>query len=202
MKIKAVILDVDGVLHDSFDYHRRRIGEFVGKDLSEDEFRDMHNGNFFESVPPEIKNTDWHAYAKHIHHEQSVFEISDRNRKNLLKLSDLYDLFLVSSGSGVNITASLEFNAVDHLFEEVLGLESHKSKVDKFRFILDTHELAADDCFFVTDTLGDILEANMIGIRTVAVEDFGYHGRLILTRGNPYQIISNLDEIHDVLESL
>ena len=44
--MKAVLFDFDGVLHDTFSLHRRMISDFSGYELSEEEYRDMHNGNF------------------------------------------------------------------------------------------------------------------------------------------------------------
>lgn len=42
--------------------------------------------------------------------------------------------------------------------------------------------------------LGDILEANKIHIKTIAV-DFGYHDKKTLKIGKPFRIISRIDEI-------
>lgn len=202
-KIKAVILDVDGVIHDSFEFHRTRISEFVGVQLSEDVYRTMHNGNFFENTPSKFKDTDWNAYAKHIYREQSELEISQEIKKTLIGLFQQYVLFLVTSGSEVNISASLEFNAISQIFEEVLGRESHESKVEKFKLIFERNNITPDTCMFVTDTLGDIREAHELGIITIGVaSDHSFHDRLTLEQGEPYGIISNLKEIHEVLESL
>lgn len=54
------------------------------------------------------------------------------------------------------------------------------------------------DCLFVTDTLGDILEAQEVGVRTVAV-DFGYHPRSLLEEGEPWKIISEFSTLLDLV---
>ena len=55
--------------------------------------------------------------------------------------------------------------------------------------------------FFITDTLGDIVEAKKVGIKTIAV-DYGYHDRGVLSKGNPDGIISNLSGIKKKLEDI
>lgn len=58
-----------------------------------------------------------------------------------------------------------------------------------------------DECIFITDTLGDILEANEVGIGTIAV-DFGYHERKRLEKGNPLKIISKFEELIETVKNL
>jgi phosphoglycolate phosphatase-like HAD superfamily hydrolase len=111
-----------------------------------------------------------------------------------LRLSTHYPLFIVSSGGTKNILDNLKNNDLTGTFKEVLGLESHKSKVDKFHYLFDKYKLDLADCIFITDTLGDILEANAVNIKTIAV-DFGYHGKETLAKGNPYKIVSSVDEL-------
>ena len=81
------------------------------------------------------------------------------------------------------------------------GLETHKLKTHKFRKVLDELNLKENECIFITDTLGDILEANEVGIPTIAV-DFGYHERERLEKGNPLQIISNFEELIETIKKI
>jgi phosphoglycolate phosphatase len=76
----------------------------------------------------------------------------------------------------------------------VLGVETHKSKEVKFGIIFEETGLLKDECVFVTDTLGDILEANKVGVRTIAVT-FGYHDEKRLAKGNPSVLVSDFKEI-------
>ena len=48
--IKAVIFDFDGVIHDTFDFNLKWLNHFVNdnfKPLTNQEFRDLHNGNSY-----------------------------------------------------------------------------------------------------------------------------------------------------------
>lgn len=198
--MKAIIFDFDGVIHDTFDFHRNKIREFTGVSLSEQDFRDIHNGNFFYSVPEEIRNVKWEEYRDYIYHEQSRMEMKEEMRDILLELNKKYELYIISSGGTRNISDYLENNKIISVFREVLGLETHRSKVDKFKFIFEKYTLCSEDCIFVTDTLGDILEAHKVNVRTVGV-DFGFHSRRTLQEGNPYKIISHLGELEKVIET-
>ena len=87
------------------------------------------------------------------------------------------------------------------MFSFLFGLETHKLKTHKFKKVLNEFNLKEDECIFVTDTLGDILEANEVGIKTIAV-DFGYHERERLEKGNPMKIISEFNELVDIVNKI
>jgi len=74
----------------------------------------------------------------------------------------------------------------------------NKSKVEKFKYLFKKYKLKPEDCIFITDTLGDILEGNKVGVRTIAV-DFGFHKRDRLEKGKPFKIVSSFDEILKVI---
>ena len=175
------------------------IKDFSGVELSEKIFKDIHNGNFFKSIPDNIKNVNWEEYKRYIYPEQSSLKIKKEIKEIILRLKENYELYVVSSGGTKNISDCLSNNEITNAFIDVLGLETHKLKVDKFKFIFDKYNLTPDDCIFVTDTLGDILEANIVNIKTIAV-DFGFHNKETLKKGNPYRIISHLGELQGIIE--
>ncbi|MCK5594161.1 MAG: HAD family hydrolase [Candidatus Aenigmarchaeota archaeon] len=198
--IRAIIFDFDGVIHDTFDFHRMKLKQFTGHEISKESYRDIHDGNFYEHEDNVFINTDWDGYVKFIHPEQSALKIKDEIRQVLIELSKKYELFIISSGCAKNISDYLGNNGISKIFTEVLGFENHKSKVDKFKVLFDKYGLCHDNCVFITDTLGDILEANKVGVETVAV-DFGFHSKERLEKGRPYKIISCFNEIIPVIDS-
>ena len=197
-KMKAIIFDFDGVIHDTFDFHKKKIEAFAGVEFSEDEFRDVHNGNFFAHKSDKLKDTDWLAYRDYVYDEQSNMKIKDEMKQALVGLSKDCTLFIISSGGTKNILDYLKNNNLGEIFKEVIGMDIYRSKVDKFNFIFTKYQLTPDDCLFVTDTLGDILEANTLNIKTIAV-DFGYHEKETLSRGNPFKIVSNVSQLLEAI---
>jgi phosphoglycolate phosphatase-like HAD superfamily hydrolase len=196
--MKAIIFDFDGVIHDTFEFHLRKIKKFTGIELSSKEFKNIHKKNFYFSVPKKYEDVDWDAYRDFVFKEVSMFKIKDKIRKVILELSNKYKLFIVTSGGEKNVSAYLGNNGIIQNFKEVLGMESFKAKTDKFNLIFKKYKLSKKDCIFVTDTLGDIIEANEVGLKTIAV-DFGFHCRKTLIKGNPYKIISSFDEILNIV---
>ncbi len=197
--MKAVIFDFDGVIHDTFEFHKRKIKEFTGIELSADEFRSIHEKNFFFSMPEKFKDTDWEKYRDFVSNDVSLFKLRDNIRKTLIDLSQKFELFIVTSGGYKTISGYLGNNGIANIFKEVLGFESYKAKTDKFRYIFNKYNLLPLECIFVTDTLGDIMEANEVELKTIAV-DFGFHSRKTLEAGRPYKIISSFDEIVDLVK--
>ena len=51
---------------------------------------------------------------------------------------------------------------------------------------------------FITDTLGDIIESNKVGIKSVGVT-WGYHTKENLSKGNPFFIAENFDDLRHFL---
>jgi phosphoglycolate phosphatase-like HAD superfamily hydrolase len=88
---------------------------------------------------------------------------------------------------------------MEGIFLGIYGFQTHKSKVEKFKLIFENFRLKKEECVFVTDTLGDIIEGNHVGIKTLAVDN-GYHERERLEKGKPFMIVSSLDEIERILK--
>ena len=198
--MKAIVFDFDGVLINSLGFHTQKFQAFANVPVSSDDLREMSYGNVHQSKPQKFQHVDWSTYNDFIHADYITMEIHTEIKQTVERLAPDYSLHIITSAGENIIRDSLEKNRFC-LFQDVLGKETHKSKVEKFRLLFRKHSLSPDDCLFVTDTLGDILEANEVGVKTVAV-DFGYHDRETLRRGNPYAIVSHLNELFGVLETV
>lgn len=197
--MKAIIFDFDGVLADTYEFNKRLSTKVVGYDVSHEDFKAHHDGNVFETpiIPFTKKSSEefYIEYFKDIHHIKPFLSL-----EQIRLLDNTYDLFIISSNSEAPIKKFLTHHELDY-FKQVFGAESHKSKVEKFKILFKQYNLQPSDCIFVTDTLGDILEGNKVGIKTIAV-DFGFHEKERLEKGNPYKIISSFDEIFDIIENI
>lgn len=199
--VKAIFFDYDGVILDSFDFHHKNINKFTNSNLNIKKFKNMYTGNFFESVPESIKKTNWNKYVLAISKEHDKLKIDKNTQETLIKLSKKYKLFVVSSGGFQNISNSFKNNKLENVFTEILALESSKSKIQKFEKIFKKYNLTNSDCIFITDTLGDIIEANKINLRTIGVTKFSYHNKKTLEQGKPIKIISNLNKIEEFINN-
>lgn len=192
--MKAIIFDFDGVIHDTIEFHIKKIKDLSSIDLSLKEYKQIHTGNFFTTVPEKFKHIDWNVYREYISKEFSELKIKEEIKNVILKLSKKFELSIISSGGTQNIKNYFKNNNIQNTFKEILGQEDGESKEEKFKFILNKYNLTPNECIFVTDTLGDILEANRLNIKSIGVT-FGLHDKELLKKGNPSKIISNINEL-------
>ncbi|MCF7861407.1 HAD hydrolase-like protein [Candidatus Woesearchaeota archaeon] len=188
--IKAVLFDFDGVIHDSikitYDINRRVIPE-----LTLDEYKDFFNGNLYANK--KVTREASEQYFKLQHDIYKTLKVEEDIKSELHSLNKNHDLFIVSSNIEHTMNVYFRNNNI-MVFREVLGTNTHKSKKEKIKMIIDKYKYDSDECIFVTDTLGDIIEANEAGIKTIAV-DFGFHDRERLKKGNPVVIVSHFRDI-------
>jgi len=197
--MKAIIFDFDGVIHNTYDLaYKINVGIF-GEKLTEDKYRDFFNGNIFKNK--DLKKKDNDDYFKLQNEAFKYLKIDENIKNNLEKLHEKYALFIISSNQEEALNTYFQNNKFTHIFKEIMGAETHQSKVEKFKYLFEKYKLNMNDCVFVTDTLGDILEGNKAGIKTIAV-DFGFHKRDRLEKGNPFKIVSSFDDVVREIEKM
>jgi len=191
--MKAVIFDFDGVIHNTFE-NLYGIYSSINENSSREEYRRLFEGNVFDNLAESDEENKRFKDGMNLLYPKLII---DENIKNyLLNLKNNHRLFIISSCTEGNLHIYFRNNDLPDLFEDILAEETHKSKVEKFKILFERHNLVRDDCVFITDTLGDIREANKVGVKTIAV-DFGFHSREKLLEGSPYKIISKFDEISE-----
>jgi phosphoglycolate phosphatase len=195
--LKSVIFDFDGVIHDTLDVVYPISRQIHGITL--EEYKDLFNGNVYKS--PMINEENSRLFLAMQLESFRKLQIESHIREELLKINDGYEMFIVSSNSEPILNEYFENNGIIHIFKKVLGIETNKSKVEKFKILMNEYGVNGDNSIFITDTLGDILEANRAGIRSIAV-DFGFHERERLEKGSPIKIISDFRHLLPELASL
>ena len=198
-KMKTIIFDFDGVIHDTFDLAHKVKNEATGKDSSKEEYRDFFNGNIFEAVA--VDNEIEKNFLRLQKEAFKYLKLEKDIKQHLENLSKNYFLCIISSNQEDVLNMYFQNNDFVHIFKEILGAETHRSKVEKFKYLFAKHALKVEDCVFVTDTLGDILEGHKVGVKTIAV-DFGFHESERLKKGKPFKIVSNFEEISLAINNL
>jgi phosphoglycolate phosphatase len=189
--MKAIIFDFDGVIVDTYNLNMGLVKE-VGYDVSHENFKANHDENCLEKpkiiLSEESSNIFFDKYFENIT-EAKLF-LTKENIRDFKKIGSLY---IVSSSKEDSIKKFLKHNNIE-FFDEILGANFHKSKVEKFKYLLKKYNLNSDEVVFISDTLGDVLEANQVNIKTIAV-DYGFHDSDRIQKGNPYRIVSNFSEL-------
>ncbi len=190
-----IIFDFDGVIVDTFSVCygiRNKVHP-----ISEEEYRAHFEGNINEAIKKINKPilNFWDQYIPLL-----MGSKPNEDMVNLIKkLSKKYSLAIVSSSISQPIKSFLESCGIDTCFEDILGNDVDHSKVKKLQMILDKHKVQPADVVFVTDTLGDIKEGQILGIKSIAVT-WGFHHLHTLQKGNPYRIVTTQKELFESIE--
>lgn len=196
--MKAIVFDFDGVIHDTFELACKVNEQATGIKRTLDESKDLFMGNYFSN---ELITEDAINKFFALQHEAFKDLKIDLERKELIEhVAKTHSLFIITSNQEPVLKEYLMRNGIESAFKEVLGMETSRSKVEKFNLLFEKYGLLPDECLFITDTLGDVLEGSQVGVRVIAV-DFGFHDRARLEKGNPLKIVSSVSELMNVLNT-
>ncbi|MEI8339094.1 MAG: HAD-IA family hydrolase [bacterium] len=194
---KYVLFDFDGVIADSLNngYIAQKV---TCPNITIDNYQNFFTGNIndFEkhSVHDDKCNHEidyFIEYGRGLLNDVKVFPGMTDALKNL---SEKYKMVVISSTKTDLIRDFMTKHNIRHFFGEILGNDVHKSKVEKIKMVMVNNDLKQEDCLFITDTLGDLIEAEKAGVGSIAVT-WGFHSEDFLLKGNYYKI---LDEVADL----
>ena len=186
-----ILFDFDGVMVNTFDACFRLTKKRYPA-ITEDGYRARFEGNIYNVYRHDTKeNADFFSdyHAELINHS-----IDEMVAGAIRTLSTEFELFIVSSSATNAIRSYLQMHKLDQVFAEILGFDVEPSKVVKIKSILHDYQIRPEHSMFVTDTLGDILEARAASVQTVAVT-WGFHPLATLQKGDPYAIVNSPDEL-------
>lgn len=207
MQKKVIIFDMDGVLFDTIALASRHMF-FTFPDITDEIQKELLTGNFHEELDKlslkrreetdEEKQERKLLYAK----EKAKSAMYEGIKELLHKLHNAgYLIALNTSAYERNCLPLLENSGIIHMFDFLGTADISKSKVDKFQIIKDKYAVNQKDILFITDTLGDLREADIAGVPTVAVT-WGAHSETYFyreTHNNLLKVISSVSELEDFI---
>jgi phosphoglycolate phosphatase len=195
--LKAIIFDFDGVIADTYEM-TVSIFQRLNDSITEKQFQDHFRGNVFDGSSALIfdksMRLEFFRIQKEEFHIGHFFELKDI----IHNLSQQYDLHIISSNSDENIMHFLELGGYNGCFDKILGCNTHFSKEKKFQMIFDEYTILPEECLFITDTVGDLIEAYNKGIPSIAVS-WGFHDKDWLESQSPMAIVHNPEELARVV---
>jgi len=211
MQKKVIIFDMDGVIFDSIEMSYQQM-LLTYPELTRDEHKHLSSGNFHDELE---KYKASHPSIKRNEEEQALH----RTRYMALKLQsplfpgiekllrDLHQqghiLVLNTSALERNSFPLLEKANLKHVFDFLATMDVSKSKVEKFAMIDKMYNASKKDTLFITDSLGDIREADIGGIPTIAVT-WGIHDRAYFQRevhNNVLAIVDSTEELEQFIKN-
>jgi phosphoglycolate phosphatase len=205
--MKTIIFDFDGVLLDSFDTVLKELGTLHQKfnlpKLTEEKLSELFDGNFWENhkalgLSEESENKLKSELKDALARTQSEMPFFDSIKEILTELSMSFEIIILSSNHAENIENRFEKEGLRGIVKAVSGTETPGNKEEKIQKIIAD---ANDSVIFVTDTKGDLLEAQDLDIIKVGVT-WGYHSKARLLAGNPTIIINDPKELLEFLSNL
>jgi phosphoglycolate phosphatase len=208
MKRKIVIFDMDGVIFDSVAFAAQHVRSQY-PDMTEEMHQELLSGNFHEELAkltiPKLQLTDEERATRKLEYSKNklTMPLYGGIKELLIDLHNQgYLLMLNTSAYERNCIPLLERENLTRLFTLVAAAELSKSKVEKFNIIKEQYGVTADEMIFVTDTLGDLREAERAGVPTVAVT-WGGHNETFFTREphtNLIKIVNSMSELKETIE--
>lgn len=193
-KIKNIIFDFDGVLMDSTVLTREIISDFL-PDFTKKQFDEVFRSNVYENpLVRKIISENNERFQERFHNEISEETFFEFAKYIIDELGRDYNLYINTSAPAKSVKMYLSYINRENSFEEILGKEDSFSKVEKFNMLIERFSLDINSCLFITDSLGDIFEANEVGVESIGVT-WGVHSLDILSRGNPFSIANDYEEL-------
>jgi phosphoglycolate phosphatase-like HAD superfamily hydrolase len=197
MPTPHLIFDFDGVIADTLELNWQLVHHLHPETTRTQYQIDHHRGNVFEAPVVPFTDVSVTEYYRRYNESLSLSHIEDAIPA-LHSLGAQYRLHIVSSNCELAITRVLTEAGIDQDFGLILGKEAHESKVEKFHHLASAEHFSLTDALFITDTLGELLEAQKVGVPAIAVS-FGYHPDELLAHGAPRAIVHTWDEAISVV---
>lgn len=200
-----LLFDFDGVivdtLHIGMDMNKR-----LDPNFNQEEYLKRFEGNIFESFQETEKHKSQDELEKQhdeffAHYDSLILDQKPVGGmvEMLGRLAQSHRMVLVSSTTNAPIEKFLHFYNLSQYFDKIFGSDVHRSKMEKIKMIFHEYETTAERCLFITDTLGDIREAEKAGVRSLAVA-WGFHPAETLQKGNPIAILNRPDQLFDAVQ--
>ncbi len=212
MNKKVIIFDLDGVLFDSMEASSKRtLDQFPT--ITPELQKELLCGNFHDEIQKLMLT---HKRKEETDEERGVGKVAyEKVKAESVMFAGMHDLvkelhekgyILALNTSAIERTCFplLEKTGIKELFDFFGTREVATSKVEKFKTIKEKYQVSDKDMLFITDTLGDIREADEAHMPTVAVT-WGAHDEIYFKREsheNLKAIVTSVKALQDFIYTI
>lgn len=200
---KTILFDFDGVIADTFDFLCSLCGDY--SPITPDEYRGMFCNNIYNETKKIFNHKNEEEFKKH--HEgwfkkysPALLELDTFSGiiEAIKDLNQDYYLSIISSSESSAIKGFLEKKKIDNMFRDILGADVSYSKEEKIQMIFDKYDVGPKDCLFITDTVGDLIEATKKEVPVIGVT-WGFHNT---KHFRDYDFVELVDRPIDLKDSI
>ncbi len=201
---KFILFDFDGVVADSakaaFGVHK-----YLHPHATEEAWKRQFEGNVFEHKDPDGTHTpecklDIPWFDAYLPVMKTDVDIFPGMKEVIFELEKKYTLVIISSTLSFPIEEFLDSHDLRSHFDWVMGSDIHTSKVEKIKMVFERYNTTAEHCIFITDTLGDLREAEKMNVESLAVS-WGFNTVETLRKGKHVIIVEKPEEIPSSIAS-
>jgi phosphoglycolate phosphatase len=199
MKKQTIIFDFDGVIVNSFNT-AFEVSQMMRPTLTKDRYQAKFNGNYYNAEHQDKIENEINFFKEYGEKFRKL-DIDTKTKETILELSKTHNLFIVSSTIKSIIEKYLSRHGLLDSFTEILGSDTETSKVKKFNMIFDKHKISPEETIFLTDTSGDVREAQEANINLIVGILGGFQNEESLKRSNPNAIVKNFSEFFELINN-
>jgi phosphoglycolate phosphatase-like HAD superfamily hydrolase len=193
-----VLFDFDGVIADTFRQAFEAEKIFY-PNLSEDLYKKRFEGNINDWEDPMNVYTDKNKQAtdffkEYIPRMEKEAVIVPKIKDVIVELEKKYFLVVISSTITSPIRNFLKKYGLANHFDEVMGNDVHQSKIEKMKMVFKRYNIESNKCVFITDTLGDMCEAEHMNVGVIGVT-WGFHTPETLQKGKSFRLVEKPNDL-------
>ena len=176
--------------------------EKAGKALSDQQYRDFFKGNALANVMAFIGSTSTTGFSAD---EKAIVFDGYADLQPFAGIVDAYQALAKHHTLSIITSTSIEYAAplMDRIglsdsIAAFIGPEVAVAKDARIRIAMEQFAGTPEQTWYITDTIGDIAEAKLAGVKTLAIT-WGFYDKADLLAAMPDSIAHSVDELQTIL---